>query len=86
MVLDTEGLSVLTAWAAGKFAGDLVAGLMKKVGVAEKLAGRRLIIPGYVAVISGDLEEELGSDWQVVVGPREAAHIPRFLREITATQ
>jgi acetyl-CoA decarbonylase/synthase complex subunit gamma len=84
LVLDTEGLSVLTAWAAGKFAGDLVAGLMKKVGIADKLSRRRVIIPGYVAVISGELEEELGDDWEVVVGPREAAHIPRFLREITA--
>jgi acetyl-CoA decarbonylase/synthase complex subunit gamma len=83
LVLDTEGLSVLTAWAAGKFAGDLVGSLMKKTGVAEKLTKKRVIIPGYVAVISGELEEELGPGWEVVVGPREAAHIPRFLREMT---
>ncbi len=82
LVLDTEGLSVLTAWAAGKFAGDLVAGLMKKTGVAQKLAHKKVVIPGYVAVISGELEEELGDGWEVIVGPREAAHIPRFLREM----
>jgi acetyl-CoA decarbonylase/synthase complex subunit gamma len=81
LVLDTEGLSVLTAWAAGKFAGDLVAGLMKKTGVIEKLAHKKVVIPGYVAVISGELEEELGGNWEVIVGPREAAHIPRFLRD-----
>jgi acetyl-CoA decarbonylase/synthase complex subunit gamma len=83
LVLDTEGLSVLTAWAAGKFAGDLVAGLMKKTGIAEKLAEKKVVIPGYVAVISGELEEELGDGWEVIVGPREAAHIPRFLRDMS---
>jgi acetyl-CoA decarbonylase/synthase complex subunit gamma len=82
LVLDTEGLSVLTAWAAGKFAGDLVAGLMKKTGIVEKLAHKKVVIPGYVAVISGELEEELGDSWEVIVGPREAAHIPRFLRDM----
>lgn len=83
LVLDTEGLSVLTAWAAGKFAGDLVAALMKKTGIKDKLKNKKVIIPGYVAVISGELEEDLGPDWEVVVGPREAAHIPKFLREMT---
>ena len=81
LVLDTEGLSVLTAWAAGKFAGDLVAALMKKTGIKDKQTNKKVIIPGYVAVISGELEEDLGSDWEVIVGPREAAHIPRFLKE-----
>ncbi len=83
LVLDTEGLSVLTAWAAGKFAGDLVAGLMKKTGIAEKVSHKKVVIPGYVAVISGELEEELGGGWEVIVGPREAAHIPRFLRDVS---
>ncbi len=83
LVLDTEGLSVLTAWAAGKFAGDLVAGLMKKTGIVEKVAHKKVVIPGYVAVISGELEEELGGSWEVIVGPREAAHIPRFLRDMS---
>jgi acetyl-CoA decarbonylase/synthase complex subunit gamma len=83
LVLDTEGLSVLTAWAAGKFAGDLVAGLMKKTGLAERVSHKKVVIPGYVAVISGELEEELGGGWEVIVGPREAAHIPRFLRDMS---
>lgn len=82
LVLDTEGLSVLTAWAAGKFAGDLVAALMKKSGIKDKLKNKKVIIPGYVAVISGELEEDLGTDWEVIVGPREAAHIPKFLKEM----
>jgi acetyl-CoA decarbonylase/synthase complex subunit gamma len=78
-VMDTEGLSVMTAWAAGKFVGDAVGGFIKKSGIAEKVNHKKLIIPGYAAGILGDLEEELPG-WKVIVGPREAAHIPAFLR------
>jgi len=78
-IMDTDGLSVMTAWAAGKFVGDLVGAFIKKSGVAEKVNHRKLIIPGYAAAILGDLEEELPG-WEIVVGPREAAHIPAFLK------
>jgi acetyl-CoA decarbonylase/synthase complex subunit gamma len=78
-VMDTEGLSVLTAWAAGKFLGDGVGAFIKKCGIAEKVGHKKLIIPGYAAAILGELEEEL-SDWEIHVGPREAAHIPAFLK------
>lgn len=80
MVLNTDGLSVLTAWAAGKFVADLIAPFIKKSGVEDKTKTRKLIIPGAAAVISGDLEEEL-SGWQVAIGPREGAHIPAYLRQ-----
>lgn len=80
IVIDTEGLSVLTAWAAGKFVGDLVGSFMKKCGIIDKVNHKKVVIPGYAAAILGDLEEELG-DWQVMVGPREASHIPAFLKE-----
>jgi len=80
-VLDTEGLSVLTAWAAGKFSGEQLGGFINKSGLRERLTERHLIIPGYVAVIRGDLEEALGDEWQVHVGPREASGIPAYLRE-----
>ncbi|MBW2145586.1 MAG: acetyl-CoA decarbonylase/synthase complex subunit gamma [Deltaproteobacteria bacterium] len=80
LVIDTEGLSVLTAWAAGKFVGDAIGIFVKKSGVVDKIKHRKIIIPGYSAAISGDLEEELGSDWEVQIGPREAAHIPAFLK------
>ncbi|MGQ9695429.1 MAG: acetyl-CoA decarbonylase/synthase complex subunit gamma [Thermodesulfobacteriota bacterium] len=79
LVKDTEGLSVMTAWAAGKFGADLIAPFVKKCGIADKVKHRKLIIPGYAAVISGELEEEL-PDWQILIGPREAAHIPAFLK------
>jgi acetyl-CoA decarbonylase/synthase complex subunit gamma len=80
VVVDTEGLSVLTAWAAGKFVGDAVGIALKKCGIMDKVGHKKVVIPGYAAAILGDLEEELG-DWEVLVGPRESAHIPAYLKE-----
>ena len=80
LIMDTEGLSVMTAWAAGKFSGDAVAAFVKKSGIADKIAHRKLIIPGYAASISGEMEEELPG-WEVIIGPRDASLIPKFLKE-----
>lgn len=79
LIKDSEGLSVLTAWAAGKFSGDDVGLFVKKSGIADKVKHKELIIPGYAAAIVGEIEEEL-PDWKITVGPREAAHIPAFLK------
>ena len=79
LVMDTEGLSVMTAWAAGKFVGDAIAAFVKKSGIMDKVKHHKLIIPGYAAVESGALEEELPG-WEVAVGPRDGAHIPAFLK------
>ena len=79
LIKDSEGLSVLTAWAAGKFAGDDVGAFVKKCGIADKVKNKELIIPGYAAAIVGEIEDEI-PDWTVTVGPREAAHIPAFLK------
>ena len=78
--VDTEGMSVLTAWAAEKFTPDKITESINKFGVKDTVSHNRLIIPGYVAVMSGDLEEKSG--WQVVVGPKEAAGIPSFLKNL----
>ncbi len=78
-VMDTEGLSVMTAWAAGKFVGDVVGPFIKKSGIEEKVSHKKIIIPGYAAGILGDLEEELPG-WEITVGPREAAHLPAYLK------
>jgi acetyl-CoA decarbonylase/synthase complex subunit gamma len=80
LIMDTEGLSVLTAWAAGKFVADAIGPFVKKCGIADKVKHRSLVIPGYSASISGELEEEL-SGWKITIGPREAAHIPSFLKQ-----
>lgn len=80
LVVDTEGMSVLTAWAADKFNAEVISDWMKKERVEEFLSHRKVIIPGYVAVLSGKLEDLTG--WEVIVGPKEATGIPKFLREI----
>ncbi len=79
-VHDSEGLSVLTAWAAGKFVPENIAPFIKKSGIADKVKHNKIVIPGYVAQISGELEDEL-KDWGIIVGPREAGELPKFLKD-----
>jgi acetyl-CoA decarbonylase/synthase complex subunit gamma len=78
-VKDTEGLSVMTSWAAGKFSADIIGPAILKSGVGDKIKHRKLIIPGYIAAESGGLEEEL-PDWEIMVGPREATHLTAYLK------
>jgi len=77
-VKDTEGLGVLTGWAAGKFSGDSIGPFIKKSGIEDRVKHRRLVIPGKVARIRGELEEALPG-WEIIVGPREASEIPAYL-------
>jgi acetyl-CoA decarbonylase/synthase complex subunit gamma len=79
-IQDVEGLSVLTAWAAGKFTASKIAEFLKESGVENQISKKEVILPGYVAVLSGALEDKLGGDWKVVVGPREANQLPQFLK------
>ncbi len=83
MVMDVEGQSVLTAWAAGKFVPELIANFIKKSGITEKVSKKEIIIPGYVAQLQGELEDELDGEWKIVVGPREASEVPKFLKNYT---
>ncbi len=76
--VDCEGMSVLTAWAADKFTPESITAALKGSGLAERVKERELILPGYVAVLSGKLQEE--SDWVVKVGPKEASGIPSYLK------
>ncbi|MDO8886261.1 acetyl-CoA decarbonylase/synthase complex subunit gamma [Candidatus Oleimmundimicrobium sp.] len=82
-IMDVEGLSVLTAWAAGKFIPENIGPFMKRCGITDKVKHRKIVIPGYVAQISGELEEEL-PDWEIQVGPREAGDIPSYLKNWSA--
>jgi len=79
LIMDTEGLSVMTAWAAGKFVADLIGQFVKKSGIEAKIKHRKLIIPGYAASESGGLEEDLAG-WEIMVGPREGSHLPAYLK------
>jgi len=79
--VDTEGMSVLTAWAAEKFTSEKIIQALKSNNVETRVSHRRLIIPGYVAILSGKLQDESG--WEVIVGPKEAAGIPAFLKSLS---
>jgi acetyl-CoA decarbonylase/synthase, CODH/ACS complex subunit gamma len=74
----TDGISVLTAWAAGKFNGEKITEFLKSCGIEGMVDHRNLVIPGHVAVIKGALEEKSG--WKVIVGPAEASGIPGFAK------
>jgi len=76
--VDTEGTSVLTAFAGDKLNERTIAAAVEKSGAAGRLRHRTMIIPGYVASLSGKVEELTG--WQVTVGPRESAQLPKFLQ------
>ena len=81
-VLDTEGLSVLTGWAAGKFTAAKIAQFIQESGIEKEISHKELIIPGYVAILSGSIEDKLPG-WKITVGPREANGLPAFLKART---
>jgi acetyl-CoA decarbonylase/synthase complex subunit gamma len=79
LICEAEGMSVLTAWAAGKFDAETIAKAVKTFGAGDKLSQKKITLPGHVSVLSGELEEELPG-WEIQVGPREAVDIPAYLR------
>jgi len=79
LVAEAEGMSVLTAWAAGEFDAERIAKAVRTTNMNDKVDHRKLIIPGHVAVLLGELEEEL-PDWDILVGPREAVDLPGYLK------
>ena len=80
LVVDTEGTSVLTAYSGDKLNEKSVSDAMTKHNVESLVKHRKLIIPGYVAVMSGKLEE--ATSWEIMVGPRESSMIPKYLQEV----
>jgi acetyl-CoA decarbonylase/synthase complex subunit gamma len=80
LVTDSDGMSVQTAYAADKFNARIISNSIRNSGIEERVTHRKIIIPGYVAMLKVDLEEESG--WEVVVGPKEANGIPKFLRTL----
>ena len=80
LITEAEGQSVLTAWAAGKFTAEIIAKAVVESKIEEKLDHKSIILPGYVAMLSGELEENLPG-WRVFVGPQESSDIPSFFRD-----
>ncbi len=83
LVVDSEGMSVLTAWAAGKFDAERIARAVNSTGIADKIDHKSIVLPGFVASISGELEEELPG-WKILVGPRESIGIPSYLSHLSS--
>jgi acetyl-CoA decarbonylase/synthase complex subunit gamma len=79
LVPECEGMSVLTAWAAGKFSGASIGKFARSIGLEDHVTSREIVIPGYVSQISGELEENLPG-WRVLVGPQDAADIESFVK------
>ena len=79
LAVDTEGTSVLTAWAADKFNEETINTALKSSGAEEKVKHRRLVIPGHVAVLAAGLADESG--WKVLVGPKEASGVGPYLKK-----
>ena len=80
IITDASGMSVLTAWAAGKFSSSTVKKTFEELDIANKIKNRTLIIPGKVAVMKGEIQEKL-PDRNVVVGPLEAVQLPKFMKD-----
>jgi len=85
VIPECEGMSVLTAWAAGKFSGASIAKFVKEIELESMVDTRKIVIPGYVAQISGELEENLPG-WKVVVSCNEAADLDSFIKNILMKQ
>jgi acetyl-CoA decarbonylase/synthase complex subunit gamma len=81
LVADSDGQSVLTGWAAGKFDAEKIAKTVKESGIEGRISHKKLVIPGHVAGLSGEVEEELPG-WQIMVGPRDAVDIPSYLKTV----
>ena len=80
IITDASGMSVLTAWAAGKFSATTVKKTFDELGIESKIKNRTLIIPGKVAVMKGEIQEKLPG-WNVVVGPVEAVQLPKYMKD-----
>ena len=80
IITDASGMSVLTAWAAGKFSSSTVKKTFEQLDIENKIKNRTLIIPGKVAVMKGEIQEKLPG-WNVVVGPTEAVQLPKYMKD-----
>ena len=80
LITDASGMSVLTAWAAGKFSSSTVKKFFDEYEIASKVNNRTLIIPGKVAVMKGEIQDKL-PEWNVVVGTREAVELVKYLKD-----
>ncbi len=80
IISDAGGLSVLTSWAAGKFSAGTIAKFFEEAKIEEKVKSRKLVIPGKVAVLKGEIEAKL-PNWEVIIAPNEAVQLVKFMKD-----
>lgn len=80
LVIDTDGTSVLTAWASDRFGADRIIAGAEQGGLSALVSHNSLILPGYVPSLAKEIESR--SPWKVILGPREAQGIPKMLRSL----
>jgi acetyl-CoA decarbonylase/synthase complex subunit gamma len=83
IINDAGGLSVLTSWAAGKFSAGSIAKFFAEQDIEGKIKSRKLVIPGKVAVLKGELEAKLPG-WEIIIAPKEAVQLVKFMKDLTA--
>jgi acetyl-CoA decarbonylase/synthase complex subunit gamma len=83
IINDAGGLSVLTSWAAGKFSAGSIAKFFEEQNIEGKIKSRKLVIPGKVAVLKGELENKLPG-WEIIIAPNEAVQLVKFMKDLTA--
>jgi acetyl-CoA decarbonylase/synthase complex subunit gamma len=83
IISDAGGLSVLTSWAAGKFSSGSIAKFFQEQDIEGKIKSRKLVIPGKVAVLKGELEAKLPG-WEIIIAPNEAVQLVKFFKELNA--
>ena len=79
IITDSDGMSVLTAWSASKFTGEIIAKAVIKSGISEKVKHNNIIIPGLAADLLEEIQEEL-PEFNIIAGPNEASDLPEFLK------
>lgn len=80
IINDAGGLSVLTSWAAGKFSSSSIAKFFQEQDIEGKIKSRKLIIPGKVAVLKGELEAKMPG-WEIIIAPNEAVQLVKFMKD-----
>ncbi|MDO4299391.1 MAG: acetyl-CoA decarbonylase/synthase complex subunit gamma [Lachnospiraceae bacterium] len=83
IINDAGGLSVLTSWAAGKFSATTISKFFAEADIEGKVKSRKLVIPGKVAVLKGELEAKLPG-WEIIIAPNEAVQLVKFMKDLTA--
>lgn len=81
VITPSDGMSVLTAWAASKFSGEIISKALKEFDIASLVNHKTIIIPGLTAILKDEIEEELPG-WQVIIGTNESVDISEHLKSL----